>query len=138
MGFGGGSYVPANCQMLHAMRTDRTTSLRTDVDAEEVKATITRALAKRSALPPYPELYELHQVLLEHIEVLEPLAVEHVDGLNHGTVEWYRKRAKLDSIPYELSRGLGSGLQSAASHVQGLGHILRFLLENSGVLGRGE
>ncbi|MGG7569749.1 DUF6415 family natural product biosynthesis protein [Streptomyces sirii] len=117
------------------MRTDRTTSLRTDVDAEEVKATITRALAKRSTLPPYPELNELHQALLEHIEVLEPLAVEHVDGLNHGTVEWYRKRAKLDSIPYELSQGLGSGLQSAASHVRSLGHILRFLLENSGVLG---
>lgn len=108
------------------------------VDVEEVKAAIVRALTERSALPPYAELCELHQVLLEHIEVLEPLAAEQVDRLNHGTAGWYGKRAKLDSIPYELSRGLGSGLQSAASHVQSLGHTLRFLLENSGVQGRVE
>ncbi|MFD5735134.1 DUF6415 family natural product biosynthesis protein [Streptomyces sioyaensis] len=120
------------------MGTDRTTSLRTDVDLEEAKATITRALTERSALPPYAELCELHQVLLGHIEVLKPLAAAQIDGLNHGTREWYGKRAKLDSIPYEVCWGLGSGLQSAASQVERLGHTLRFLLENSGVQGRVE
>lgn len=108
------------------------------VDVEEVKAAIVRALSEQSALPPYAELCELHQVLLSHIEVLRPLAAEQIDRLNHGTAAWYGKRAKLDSIPYEVCRGLGSGLQSAASHVQSLGHTLRFLLENSGVQGRVE
>ncbi|WEB41269.1 DUF6415 family natural product biosynthesis protein [Streptomyces yunnanensis] len=108
------------------------------MDVEAVKAAIVRALSERSALPPYAELCELHQVLLRHIEVLNPLAAERIDGLNHGTVAWYGKRAKLDSIPYEVCAGLGSGLQSAASHVQSLGYTLRFLLENSGVQGRAE
>ncbi|MFE0186945.1 DUF6415 family natural product biosynthesis protein [Streptomyces sp. NPDC058989] len=107
-------------------------------DVDEVKAAIVRALYERSALPPYAELCELHQVLLKHIEVLMPLAAARIDALNHGTAAWYRKRAKLDSIPYEVCRGLGSGLQSAASHVRSLGYTLRFLLENSGVQGRVE
>ncbi|MGW9175842.1 DUF6415 family natural product biosynthesis protein [Streptomyces decoyicus] len=108
------------------------------VDVDEVKSAIVRSLSEGSALRPYPELCELHEVLLGHIEALKPLAAGRIDRLNHGSGEWYRKRAKLDSIPYEVCRGLGSGLQSAASHVQSLGHTLRFLLENSEVRGRGE
>ncbi len=105
------------------------------VNVDEVRAASVRALSEFSALPPYPELCELHQVLLGHIEMLTPLAAARIDGLNHGTATWYGKRAKLDSIPYEVCRGLGSGLQSAASQVQRLGHTLRFLLENSGLPG---
>lgn len=108
------------------------------VNVDEVKAVVARSLSEFSALPPYPELCELHRVLLGHIEVLTPLAAARIDGLNHGTAAWYGKRAKLDSIPYEVCRGLGSGLQSAASQVQRLGHTLRFLLENSGVQGADE
>ncbi|WP_241779512.1 DUF6415 family natural product biosynthesis protein [Streptomyces natalensis] len=108
------------------------------VDVNEVKAAIVRALPEQSALPPYAELCELREVLLGHIEVLKPLAAERINRLNHGTLAWYRKRAKLDSIPYEVCQGLGSGLQSAASHVRSLGYTLLFLVEKSGVLGRGE
>ncbi|MFH8567584.1 DUF6415 family natural product biosynthesis protein [Streptomyces sp. NPDC017993] len=104
-------------------------------NVDEVKTAIVRALPEFSALPPYAELCELHQVLLKHIEVLRPLAAARIDGLNHGTAAWYGKRAKLDSVPYEVCRGLGSGLQSAASQVQRLGYTLRFLLENSGAQG---
>lgn len=103
------------------------------MDVHKIEATIARALMERSALPPYDELRALHQALLEHIETLTPLVQKRVDGLWHGSAEWYQKRSKLDSIPHEVGRGLGPGLQSAAQHVKTLGYSLRFLVENAGL-----
>ncbi|WP_369366188.1 DUF6415 family natural product biosynthesis protein [Streptomyces sp. CG1] len=108
------------------------------MDTDEIKATITRALAERSALPPYEDLCALHQDLVRHIGALTPLAAKHVDGLWRGSVEWYQKRRRLDTIPHEVGRGLGPGLQSATWHVKSLGYTLRFLLENSGLLDSGK
>ncbi|MGW2875938.1 DUF6415 family natural product biosynthesis protein [Streptomyces sp. NPDC001233] len=104
------------------------------MDTDEIKATITKALTERSALPPYEDLCAVHQDLVRHIEALTPLAAQRVDGLWRGSVEWYQKRRRLDTIPHEVGRGLGTGLQSAAWHVKSLGYTLRFLLENSGLL----
>jgi hypothetical protein len=108
------------------------------VDTDAVKATISKALIQRSVLPRHEELRELHRDLLTHIHVLMLLAEHHIDGLWHGSVEWYSKRSQLRSIPYEVGTGLGSGLQAAAWHVKSLGYTLRFLWENSGLTGSGE
>ena len=104
-----------------------------DVDVCAIEKTIARAVVKRTALPPYEELCELHDVLVEHIKVLVPLAEKLVGRLNRGTVDWYQKRSRLDLIPHELRQGLGSGLLSADWHVRSLGYTCQFLLDNSGV-----
>ncbi|MEU1791144.1 DUF6415 family natural product biosynthesis protein [Streptomyces sparsogenes] len=103
------------------------------MDPEQIKSTIVRALVESSNVPRYEDLVKLHDDLLRHIETLTPLASKRIDALNHGTVEWYGKVSKLSSIPYEVDRGLGTGLMSAKAHVQGLGYSCRFLLENSGL-----
>ncbi|WP_369390429.1 DUF6415 family natural product biosynthesis protein [Streptomyces sp. CG1] len=108
------------------------------MDVDEIKATITKALTERSALPPYEDLCALHQDLVRHIEALTPLAAKRVDRLWRGSVEWYQKRRRLDTVPHEVGRGLGPGLQSAAWHVKSLGYTLRFLLENADLAGTGE
>lgn len=102
-----------------------------EVDVEQIKALIGRALVESSAIPRYEDLCELREALVGHIETLTPLARKRIDRLNHGTVEWYGKASKLSSIPYEVGTGLGSGLVSAKAHVQALGYSCRFLLENS-------
>ncbi|ADI08963.1 hypothetical protein SBI_05843 [Streptomyces bingchenggensis BCW-1] len=104
-----------------------------DVDVCAIEKTIARAVVKRTALPPYEELCELHDVLVEHIKALVPLADKRINRLNRGTVDWYQKRSRLDLIPHELRQGLGSGLQSADWHVRSLGYTCHFLLDNSGV-----
>ncbi|MDF4251414.1 DUF6415 family natural product biosynthesis protein [Streptomyces sp. WMMB303] len=103
------------------------------MDVAEIKATISTALAERSALPPYEKLCCLHEALLGHIKALMPLAEKQIDGLWRGSREWYRKRATFDSIPYEVDQGLGGGLCTAIAHVKSLGYTLRFLLENAGL-----
>jgi len=103
------------------------------VDVAEIKATISAALAERSALPRYEELCALHKILVQHIEALMPLAAKQIDGLWHGSREWYQKRSTLDTIPYEVAEGLGTGLLSAECHVKSLGYTLRFLFENAGL-----
>ncbi|UNZ18506.1 DUF6415 family natural product biosynthesis protein [Streptomyces sp. 891-h] len=108
------------------------------MDVAEIKATISTALAQRSSLPRYEELCALHDVLVRHIEALMPLAAKQIDGLWHGSREWYRKRSTLDTIPYEVAEGLGPGLLTATSHVKSLGYTLRFLLENAGLAQAGE
>lgn len=100
-----------------------------ELDVHAIEATISRALLQRTALPPYDELRDLHASLVEHINVLMPLAEELVDRLNRGTVTWYKKRSRLNLIPHELRQGLGSGLQSADWHVRSLGYTCQFLLE---------
>lgn len=102
-------------------------------DVAAIEAAISRALAERSAPPPYEELCALHQELLRHIEVLTPLAVRQIDRLNRGTLEWYGKRSKLGTIPYQVADGLGPGLMTAAAQVRSLGYTTRFLLENAGL-----
>ncbi|WP_432092659.1 DUF6415 family natural product biosynthesis protein [Streptomyces sp. bgisy100] len=114
------------------MATDKSSPARVDVDA--IAATISRALAQRTALPPYKELCELQAELLEHIQLLQPLVEKHVNSLNRGTVDWYRKRCRLDGITDEVGQGLGSGLQSADWHVRGLGYACQFLLDNTAVV----
>ncbi|MBO8187916.1 DUF6415 family natural product biosynthesis protein [Streptomyces spirodelae] len=103
------------------------------MDVAEIKATISTALAQRSSLRRYEELCALHKDLVQHIEALRPLAAKQIDGLWHGSREWYRKRSTLDTIPYEVAEGLGPGLLSAECHVKSLGYTLRFLLENAGL-----
>ncbi|KUJ67875.1 hypothetical protein ACZ90_23415 [Streptomyces albus subsp. albus] len=115
------------------MGTGRTTSFQTDLGVDEIKATITRALAERSAPPRYEELCELHAALLVHIEAVRPLAAAQIDRLWHGSVEWYRKASKLDTVKYQVALGLGSGMQSAVGQVRSLGYTLRFLVENAGL-----
>ncbi|GAA2611586.1 DUF6415 family natural product biosynthesis protein [Streptomyces axinellae] len=115
------------------MGTERTTRLRTDVNTEDVKATISAALAERSALPRYEEVCCLREALVGHITVLMPLAAKQIDGLWHGSLEWYRKRSTLSTIPYQVAEGLGPGLLTATRRVQRLGYTLRFLYENSGL-----
>ncbi|AEM80244.1 DUF6415 family natural product biosynthesis protein [Streptomyces violaceusniger] len=106
-----------------------------EVDVEQVKGAIVRALVESSTVPRYEDLCELREVLIGHIKTLTPLATKQIDRLNHGTVEWYGKASKLRSISYEVAAGLGHGLLSAKAHVQGLGYTCRFLLENSGLQG---
>ncbi|MBQ1119202.1 DUF6415 family natural product biosynthesis protein [Streptomyces sp. B15] len=115
------------------MGTDTTSSLRTDVDTEDVNATISAALTERKALPRYEELCELHNKLVTHINALLPLAAKQIEALWHGSREWYLKRSSLDTIPYEVAQGLGTGLLTAEAHVRSLGYTLRFLLRNSGL-----
>ncbi|RNG16648.1 DUF6415 family natural product biosynthesis protein [Streptomyces botrytidirepellens] len=103
------------------------------VDVAQIGEAIARALVKRTALPPYEELRALHKTLLEHVQTLMPLAEKQVDRLNRGTVAWYEKRSRLNTIPHELAQGLGSGLQSADWHVRSLGYTVQFLLNNSGL-----
>ncbi|MES4902428.1 MULTISPECIES: DUF6415 family natural product biosynthesis protein [unclassified Streptomyces] len=104
-----------------------------EVDVCAIETTIASAVVKRTALPPYEKLCELHESLVEHIEALMPLADKRINRLNRGTVAWYQKRSRLDLIPHELRQGLGSGLQSADWHVRSLGYTCQFLLDNSGV-----
>ncbi|MEU0838172.1 DUF6415 family natural product biosynthesis protein [Streptomyces sp. NPDC005962] len=104
-----------------------------ELDVDAIEATVSRALVKRTALPPYDELRELHASLVEHINALMPLAEELVNRMNRGTVTWYQKRSRLNMIPHELRQGLGSGLQSADWHVRSLGYTLQFLLDNAGL-----
>ena len=113
------------------MGTDKT--LRADVDVDAINATIVRALVKRTALPPYEELRDLHKALVEHVQTLMPLAEKQIARLNRGTVAWYEKQRRLKTIPHELTQGLGSGLQSADWHVRSLGYTLQFLLGNAGL-----
>ncbi|MEU7317630.1 DUF6415 family natural product biosynthesis protein [Streptomyces sp. NPDC007083] len=120
------------------MSNDRAMRRRADVNTEDVKATISTALAERSALPRYEELCCLHEALLKHIEALMPLAAKQIDGLWHGSREWYLKRSTLDAIPYEVAEGLGPGLLTATAHVKSLGYTLRFLFENSGLAATGK
>ncbi|WFB08338.1 DUF6415 family natural product biosynthesis protein [Streptomyces sp. LX-29] len=112
------------------MGIDRT--LRSGIDVDAIKATIARAVVKRSALPPYEELRELHAELRGHIEALLPLAEKQVGELWRGSVEWYQKRSKLDTIPHLVGQGLGPGLRSASDHVRHLGRTCQFLLNNAG------
>ncbi|MEU2689523.1 DUF6415 family natural product biosynthesis protein [Streptomyces hygroscopicus] len=113
------------------MGTDN--SLEAAVNVEEIKAAIARALVTRTVLPPYEELRDLHKTLLEYIQTLLPLAEKQVDRLNRGTVDWYSKRSRLNTIPHEVAQGLGSGLRSADWHVRSLGYTCQFLLNNSGL-----
>jgi len=103
------------------------------VDVAKIGETIARALVKRTVLPPYEELRDLHKTLLEHVQTLMPLAEKQVDRLNRGTVAWYEKRSRLNTIPHEMAQGLGSGLQSADWHVRSLGYTCQFLLNNAGL-----
>lgn len=104
------------------------------MDVGEIETTITRAVVERSTLPPYEELCAVHTALLEHIDALLPLARKQVEALRRGSVEWHEKRSALDTIPHLTSQGLGTGLQSAADHVQCLGRTCQFLLNNAGVV----
>ncbi|GLV72404.1 DUF6415 family natural product biosynthesis protein [Streptomyces hygroscopicus] len=104
-----------------------------ELDIEEIEAAIVNALMQRTVLPPYEELRDLHKALLGHIQTLMPLAERQVDRLNRGTVAWYTKRSRLNTIPHEVTQGLGSGLQSADWHVRSLGYTCQFLLDNSGL-----
>lgn len=113
------------------MGTDK--SLRADVDVDAIKAAIVRALVKRTALPPYEELRDLYNALVEHVQTLMPLAEKQIAHLNRGTVVWYEKQSRLKTIPHELAQGLGSGLQSADWHVRSLGYTVQFLLDNAGL-----
>lgn len=103
------------------------------VDVDKICEAIARALVKRTALPPYEELRDLHKTLLEHVQKLMPLAEKQIDKLNRGTVAWYEKRSRLNTIPHEVAQGLGSGLQSADWHVRSMGYTCRFLLDNAGL-----
>ncbi|MEU0844334.1 DUF6415 family natural product biosynthesis protein [Streptomyces sp. NPDC005962] len=103
------------------------------VDADKIGEAIARALVKRTVLPPYEELCDLHKTLLEHVQTLMPLAEKQIDRLNRGTVAWYTKRSRLNTISHEMAQGLGSGLQSADWHVRSLGYTLQFLLDNAGL-----
>ncbi|MFK4184833.1 DUF6415 family natural product biosynthesis protein [Streptomyces sparsogenes] len=111
----------------------RTGEQQAAVDIKAIEATIARAVVKRTALPPYEELCELHKSLVEHIEALMPLAEKQINRLNRGTVAWYQKRSRFDLISHELRQGLGSGLQSADWHVRSLGYTCQFLINNAGV-----
>ncbi|MEU7239903.1 DUF6415 family natural product biosynthesis protein [Streptomyces sparsogenes] len=111
----------------------RTGEQQAAVDIKAIEATIARAVVKRTALPPYEELCELHESLVEHIEALMPLADKQINRLNRGTVAWYQKRSRFDLIPHELRQGLGTGLQSADWHVRSLGYTCQFLINNAGV-----
>ncbi|WP_260867498.1 DUF6415 family natural product biosynthesis protein [Streptomyces sp. SAJ15] len=102
---------------------------------DEIETTIARAVVERSALPAYEELRELYGALLGHAVVLLPLAERQVDGLWRGSVAWYRRRCKLNTVPHLLIAGLGPGLQSASDHVRHLGRTCQFLLDNSGLKG---
>ncbi|MFD7505276.1 DUF6415 family natural product biosynthesis protein [Streptomyces sp. NPDC059850] len=108
----------------------RVSARQDEVDLEAIGATVARALAKRTALPPYEELCGLHASLVEHINALMPLVEVVVDRMNRGTVAWYQKRSRLNMVPHELRQGLGSGLQSADWHVRSLGYTCQFLLNN--------
>ncbi|MFI0780411.1 DUF6415 family natural product biosynthesis protein, partial [Streptomyces sp. NPDC021212] len=105
-----------------------------ELDVDAIVATVSRALLKRTALPPYEELCELHASLVKHIKALMPHVEELVNRMNRGTVAWYQKRSRLNLIPHELRQGLGSGLQSADWHVRSLGYTCQFLLNNSGLV----
>ncbi|GAA1063532.1 MULTISPECIES: DUF6415 family natural product biosynthesis protein [Streptomyces violaceusniger group] len=109
-----------------------------EVDVEEIKRTIVNALVTRTVLPPYEELRDLHTALLGHIHTLMPLAETRIDRLNRGTVAWYSKRSRLNTIPHEVRQGLGSGLRSAEWHVRSLGYTCQFLLNNSGLAQEGD
>ncbi|WP_275558819.1 DUF6415 family natural product biosynthesis protein [Streptomyces sp. 5-6(2022)] len=113
------------------MGTDKT--LEAAVNVEEIKTAIARAQVTRTVLPPYEELRGLHKALLDHIQTLMPLAEKQIDKLNRGTVAWYTKRSRLNTIPHEVAQGLGSGLRSADWHVRSLGYTCQFLLNNSGL-----
>ncbi|WP_438493835.1 DUF6415 family natural product biosynthesis protein [Streptomyces asiaticus] len=104
------------------------------VDVDKIAETIARALVTRTVLPPYEELCGLYMALLEHIQTLMPLAEKRIDRLNRGTVAWYSKRSRLNTIPHEVAQGLGSGLRSADWHVRSLGYTCQFLLNNSGLV----
>ncbi|MFD8512969.1 DUF6415 family natural product biosynthesis protein [Streptomyces antimycoticus] len=104
-----------------------------EVDVEEIKKAIVSALVTRTVLPPYEELCDLHKALLGHIQTMMPLAEKRIDRLNRGTVAWYSKRSRLNTIPHEVGQGLGSGLRSAEWHVRSLGYTCQFLLNNSGL-----
>ncbi|QKV97724.1 hypothetical protein HUT19_20975 [Streptomyces sp. NA02950] len=129
----GGSWPPDN-EVL-ALTTE---GGRQPVDIDGLKTVISKALAERSALPPYADLCELHGALLQHIQALMPLATKQIDGMWRGSVEWYQRRSKLDTIPHEMAQGLGAGLQSAAWRVKTLGYTCRWLLEVSGLLNSAE
>ncbi|MFF7650423.1 DUF6415 family natural product biosynthesis protein [Streptomyces sp. NPDC007983] len=103
------------------------------VDVDKIAETIARALVKRTVLPPYEELSHLHKMLLEHVKTLMPLAEKQIDRLNRGTVAWYEKRSRLNTIPHEMAQGLGSGLKSADWHVRSMGYTCQFLLDNAGL-----
>ncbi|WFB08342.1 DUF6415 family natural product biosynthesis protein [Streptomyces sp. LX-29] len=105
------------------------------MDVRAIEVTINRAVVQRSTLPPYEELRELHAELLAHIETLLPLAEEQVSDLWRGSVEWYQKRSKLDTIPHLVGQGLGPGLRSASDHVRHLGRTCQFLLNNADASG---
>ncbi|WP_107424819.1 DUF6415 family natural product biosynthesis protein [Streptomyces antioxidans] len=113
------------------MGTDKT--LEAAVNVEEIKTAITRALVTRTVLPPYEELSNLHKALLGHIQTMMPLAEKRIDRLNRGTLAWYSKRSRLNTIPHEMAQGLGPGLRSAEWHVRSLGYTCQFLLNNSGL-----
>ncbi|KUJ67829.1 hypothetical protein ACZ90_24620 [Streptomyces albus subsp. albus] len=108
------------------------------VDVRAIEAVTARALMEYPAPPPYEELCKLHADLLRHIEVVRPLAAAQIDGLWHGSVEWYQKASKLDTVKYQVALGLGSGMQSAVGQVRSLGYTLRFLVENAGLDGAGD
>ncbi|WP_432587534.1 DUF6415 family natural product biosynthesis protein [Streptomyces sp. HD1123-B1] len=103
------------------------------VDVDEIGAVIDRALVMRTGLPPYRELVELHHTLRSHIQTLLPLAEARIERMDRGTVAWYDRRCRLNTIPHTAAQGLGSGLQSADDRVRSLGYACKFLLENSGL-----
>lgn len=97
------------------------------LDVPAIRAAIHLTLHTRET-PTEEEMVEREQLLLGGIEQLLPAAEAAVAKLWRGSVEWDQRRAQLDRIRDDVSRGLGTTPLSAHVHLRRLARHCTALL----------
>lgn len=87
---------------------------------QTLDALITEAFAATRVLPTIRRCEELDRELRAQIERLVPIVQAQADHINRGEPDWYSRQRLLDNTTDALAEDLGSGLMSAAMHVQAL------------------
>jgi len=90
------------------------------VPVDSLDALINEAIVATRVLPTIDRCQQLDHLLRQHISVLMPVVQAQADGLSHGDTAWYGRQRLLDHTTTLLTEDLGSGLVSAARHVQEL------------------
>ncbi|GAA0470762.1 hypothetical protein GCM10009544_36050 [Streptomyces stramineus] len=99
------------------------------LDLGAIRATVRRALERRAARPPRPEIEEINQALCHHLRLMLAHAQIRADRLHRGSVQWDHWQALIDRVRADLDRTGDEGMASDAAHMETLGRGARFLAD---------
>lgn len=86
------------------------------IDTTTIRRTIERALTFHQR-DSREDLAELHHLLRGHIQLLVPEAEASIEHLWRGSLDWYQRRSRIDTIRHQAAADLADGILSARTQV---------------------